>query len=288
VIELKLSEARGYVGLGVAGNFAGHLEQAGEAADFVDIGVRGARAPKGIFPFYVPGRDGYLGTFPLSHDRIAKPRGQAPVDLQIEPEMGLVCELEYLADGSLSQVIPIAAGAFNDCSIRRPELKISLKKNWGADAKGAARAFMPVNEIDIDGMTSSFRIASFLRRDGETAAYGIDTPVTGYSYYGGTLLKWLVEQIREQPGGDDSPLEPVGDYLLTSGSPQRALIGIGATRYTALGETTFLQDGDESIVVLYDGASHDPDRVATAIAHGDDARLAGASILRQSVYDAIA
>ena len=43
------------IGLGVAGNFAGHLEQAGESADFVDVVVADQNAPKGIFPFYLPG-----------------------------------------------------------------------------------------------------------------------------------------------------------------------------------------------------------------------------------------
>lgn len=39
------------IGLGVAGNFAGHLEQAGEARDFVAVAVKEAIAPKAIFPF---------------------------------------------------------------------------------------------------------------------------------------------------------------------------------------------------------------------------------------------
>ena len=33
------------------------------------------------------------------------------------------------------------------------------------------------------------------------------------------------------------------------------LIGIGATRYTELGESTFLQPGDEAIVRVYDTES---------------------------------
>ncbi len=42
------------IGLGVAGNFAGHLEQAGEAADFASITTIEEIQPKAIFPFYVP------------------------------------------------------------------------------------------------------------------------------------------------------------------------------------------------------------------------------------------
>ena len=48
-------DLRQVIGLGVAGNFAGHLEQAGEADDFKDLVIKDADAPKGIFPFYVPG-----------------------------------------------------------------------------------------------------------------------------------------------------------------------------------------------------------------------------------------
>ena len=38
------------IGFGVAGNFAGHLEQAGEASDFVNVKVKDAIQPKAIFP----------------------------------------------------------------------------------------------------------------------------------------------------------------------------------------------------------------------------------------------
>ena len=45
---------KNFIGLGVAGNFAGHLEQAGEAADFLQVKTEEAIQPKAIFPFYVP------------------------------------------------------------------------------------------------------------------------------------------------------------------------------------------------------------------------------------------
>jgi hypothetical protein len=48
VIELDLEELRSWFGFGVAGNFAGHLDQAGEAVDFATVAAEGA--PKGIFP----------------------------------------------------------------------------------------------------------------------------------------------------------------------------------------------------------------------------------------------
>ena len=39
---------------GVAGNFTGHLEQAGEAKDFVNVKTKEANAPKAVFPTYIP------------------------------------------------------------------------------------------------------------------------------------------------------------------------------------------------------------------------------------------
>lgn len=63
MIDIDLGEVRNWFGFGVAGNFAGHLEQAGEAGDFVKVVTEGY-APKGIFPWYAPGRDDFLGEFP--------------------------------------------------------------------------------------------------------------------------------------------------------------------------------------------------------------------------------
>ncbi len=272
-------------GLGVAGNFAGHLEQAGEASDFASV-VTVGDVPKGIFPFYVPGDAGFLGAFPLSHDRIATPPSDEPLNLQIEPEVGVICAVEYDADGVRS-LEPRAIGAFNDCSIRRPGArKISEKKNWGADSKGLARKLLAVTELERDGATASFRLASFLRRGDAVDAYGVDSPLPGYSYYGRQLLDWVVDRLRHQAGADDTPLEPVGRYLLDAGRPAQLLIGIGATRYTAVGESTFLDVGDESIVVVYDGALHTPERIAAAVAERIAGDLPGTSVLSQTVVAA--
>jgi hypothetical protein len=51
MFDIELDELRSWFGFGVAGNFAGHLEQAGESADFVNVASNGV-APKGIFPSY--------------------------------------------------------------------------------------------------------------------------------------------------------------------------------------------------------------------------------------------
>ncbi|MDT5151389.1 MAG: hypothetical protein QOI01_3122 [Mycobacterium sp.] len=258
MFELGEAELRTWFGFGVAGNFAGHLEQAGEAADFVNVVSDDGTdsAPKGIFPWYAPGYDGFLGEFPLSHDSILLPGSETPLNLQIEPEVGLACHVTWQGDTVVS-LQPFALGAFNDCSIRRPgALKISHKKNWGPASKGAAARFFDIGDLTPDGPTSTLRLVCNLRTaDGQEHAYGVDSPLLGYSYYGEVLLDWITERLASQKGSADTPLEDVGALMVASGHPANLLIGIGATRYTELGESTFLQPGDEAIVRVYDTES---------------------------------
>lgn len=285
MIDLPLDDLRDAAGIGVAGNFAGHLEQAGEAADFAGVAAAGHEAPKGVFPWYVPGRDDFLGVFPLASDRlVAPPPVDGPVNLQIEPEVGVVCAVGYGPDGLPRTLAPAAIGAFNDCSVRRPgAARISHKKNWGAASKGLAPRLFPVADLAPTGPAAGFRLASFLRRDGAAHEYGVDSPLAGYSYYGATLLDWIVERLRNQRGGDGTPLEPVGAYLAEAGRPATLVVGIGATRYTALGESAYLAPGDESLVVVYDPRRSPPGDVAAAVRAGQEDDLPAASVLRQPV-----
>ncbi|MBO9533578.1 MAG: hypothetical protein J7513_11465 [Solirubrobacteraceae bacterium] len=311
-----LPDLRTVAGFGVAGNFAGHLEQAGEAADFVGIGEAGVEAPKGIFPWYLPepaasavpaGAEGlipeFLHAYPLAHDCILLPSTlgplagaditatDAPLDpaalnLQIEPEVGVLAEVTYDGRTGLPSALrPVAIGAFNDCSIRRPGAqKISHKKNWGAASKGVASAFVAIDgDLTPAGPTATWRLACFLRRDGQTHPYGIDSRLPDYSYYGDTLLDWIVDRLHQQVGAPETPLENVGAYLRAAGGPSLALIGIGATRYTPLGETTFLQPGDESIVIVYDAAGQSPAEIQRAVELFQEDELTDASVLRQLV-----
>ena len=168
------------IGLGVAGNFAGHLEQAGEARDFVAVKVKDAKAPKALFPFYLPAQPAHrLGVYPLSRDTITYPQGAD--HLQIEPEVGLLCDITY-ADGQVVALQPRAFAAYNDCSIRREGArKISEKKNWGPSSKGIAPALIPLEGLQAGGVLDGYRIASFLLRDGECHAYGQDSATVDYS-----------------------------------------------------------------------------------------------------------
>ena len=254
-IDLDLGELRSWFGFGVAGNFAGHLEQAGEAVDFVNVASEGA-APKGIFPWYAPGVDGFLGEFPLSNDSILLPTSDTALNLQIEPEVGLACRVVWAGD-TVVTLQPFALGAFNDCSIRRPGApKISHKKNWGPSSKGVAAQFFDIGDLTPDGPTSTLRLVCYLRdRDGQEHEYGVDSRLLGYSYDGEVLLDWVAERLAHQKGSADTPLEDVGALMVAAGHPEHVLIGIGATRYTELGESTFLQAGDQAIVRVYDTES---------------------------------
>ena len=259
MIDLDLQEMRGWFGFGVAGNFAGHLEQAGEDADFVNVKTEGV-APKGIFPWYAPGSDTFLGQFPLSTDAIVlpepNPEFEGPLNLQIEPEVALACRVRWNGD-TVADLAPFALGAFNDCSIRRPGApKISHKKNWGPASKGVAHQFFDISDLTPDGPTATLRLLCHLRTaDGVHHEYGVDSPLLGYSYYGEVLLDWIVERLANQKGAPETPLEDVGALLVACGRPEHVLIGIGATRYTKLGESTYLKPGDEAIVRVYDTES---------------------------------
>jgi hypothetical protein len=281
VIAVDPQSLVGCAGIGVAGNFAGHLEQAGEAADFVAVDSGGS-APKGIFPWYLPGDSGFLGAFPLSSDALILPASEEPLNLQIEPEAGVIFDVEY-EGGQVASVWPRILAAFNDCSIRRPGAKkISEKKNWGACSKGIAARGFEITELDRDGETAKLRLACFLRRGEQCFEYGVDSPLPGYSYYGQTLIDWIVERLCEQRGGD-TPLEDVGRQLAGCASPERIVVGIGATRYTDFGESNFLEVGDESVVVVYDSDVNAPDEVFTAVRIGDEGKLDEASVLVQTV-----
>lgn len=257
-------------GIGVAGNFAGHLEQAGEASDFKDLKIADAAAPKGIFPFYVPPASGasaadhFLHRYPISADRIRLAPGDE--NHQIEPEVALLCDLGY-ENGRVVSLVPRFAMAHNDCSIRREGAKkISQKKNWGPDSKGTSTRSIAIDRFSKGGVLDHYRIACFLLRAGELHDYGIDSAVSSYSYVYERLVAWLVTKLNEQT--DQGPLEDMPAWLAKAGHPAQALISIGATRYTDFGETHFLAPGDVSIVVLYDARRFSQDEIRR-IARGE-------------------
>jgi hypothetical protein len=247
-----MEKYKNFLGLGIAGNFALHLDQAGEAEDFKDIITADEAAPKGMFPFYLPtnvdSAKEILNTYPLSSDTIKLPHSD--VNVQAEPEVGLICKLEY-KDGQLAKIIPTHFTAYNDCSIRvKGASKISDKKNWGEASKGISSNLISIDKFSDGGVMDKYSICSFLRRDGEVHAYGEDVELNGYSYFYEKLLDWMKNQINTQK--DFGPLEPLSEYISACKEPKEAIISIGATRYTPYGESTFLKTDDEVIIVVYD------------------------------------
>ena len=238
-----------FAGFGIAGNFAGHLEQAKEARDFASLKLSG-NAPKGMFPFHLPIAGHFLSTNPVSSSLLSLPEG---AQVQGEPEVALEVELSWDASGR-AKIRPVAFGAFDDASIRREGApKISVKKNWGPGSKGFSddRIALP-NGLEPGAPLDRFRIASFLGRDGSWEAYGQDSPVLGYTLYGPALVEWVEDRLSTQK--DEGPLEDLPALLSLAGRPGRAIITIGATRYTPLGETTYLREGDRFAVAVYDPA----------------------------------
>ncbi len=266
-----------WAGFGIAGNFAGHLEQAGEVRDFATLKKAG-EGPKGMFPFHLPIDGHFLAVDPVSDSKLALP---AAADVQCEPEVALACELRYTADNRVT-VKPLAFAAFDDASIRREGApKISLKKNWGTGSKGLSARWIKLdNGLAAGAKLDSWRIASFLGRDAQWRAYGVDSPVAGYTLYGPDLTTWIEEKLSSQI--DEGPLEDLPGLLARAGHPDRAVITIGATRYTPLGESTYLQAGDRFAVAIYDPATIDAEDLPDLCARGES--VDGLSLLVREAY----
>ena len=265
-----------FIGFGVAGNLAGHLEQANEASDFKDVKVVEASAPKAIFPFYIPNDsyDSFLTEYPISNDSIKMPNTDHNV--QIEPEVALVCRLEY-QDNKVVKIIPESFGAYNDCSIRRPGAKkISEKKNWGESSKGISDQLIAIDKFSTGGVLENFSITSFHISKGEIHQYGEVSEAKTYSYFNEKLLDWAIDKMNNQR--DEGPAEDISMLIRESNYPENCILSIGATRYTSYGETNFLSKGDLSIVVVFDHSKYNNDDIINSI-KAEKYELDGASFL---------
>jgi len=276
-----------FLGLGIAGNFALHLAQAGELEDFKDIITEDEAAPKGIFPFYLPcektttnkrPRD-ILSIYPLSSKKIQLPKEK--VNVQAEPEVALICEIIY-TDAKISAIKPKEFAPYNDCSIRIGGAeKISDKKNWGENSKGIAEKLISIDTFAEGGIMDSYSICSFLRRDEKLHAYGEDVELNGYSYFYDKLTDWIVNQINTQE--DFGPLEDIKSYITACNNPTELIISIGATRYTEYGEHTFLQTDDEVIIALYNHTKYSKEEL-TQLIEDKKYEASDISVLTQRVY----
>ncbi|MEA2017239.1 MAG: DUF5718 family protein [Campylobacterota bacterium] len=271
---------KNFIGFGVAGNFAHHLEQAGEASDFVDVKVEDENAPKGIFPFYIPNSENFLGIYPLSSQNINHPRTKDG-NLQMEPEVALICEIEY-ENNKVKNIIPNFFTAYNDCSIRKENAKkISEKKNWGEETKGISSEIIAIDKFEKGGCMDSFHIASFLKRDGIVHPYGEDSPVQTYNYFYGQLKDWIIEKLNSQK--DNGPLEDLNMHLKNSQYPEGMVISIGATSYTQFGESTFLEIDDEIFVYVYDSNRYSFEDIFEHAKSDNKNELDGCSLLHQNI-----
>lgn len=239
-----------FIGLGVAGNFASHLEQAGEAHGFADMQAHSAKAPAGIFPWYVPNARHRLCTNPLSESTISIPGG---VNVQAEPELLIVCDVIYKGT-DVHSIIPKEFTAFNDVSLRTTKPKLSHKKNWGVNSKGIANRVLQIDKFKPGGVLDKYSLGCWLKRDGAWHEYGETSEVRTYSYFYDELLGWLVDRFNHQK--DAGPLEDMNELLQLCNYPSQAYIAVGATGYTDYGKETFLSDGDEVAVVLFDASKY--------------------------------
>jgi hypothetical protein len=269
-----------FLGFGVAGNFAHHLEQAGEASDFVNVKVDDENAPKGIFPFYLPQSESFLGTYPLSSKNINHPRTKDG-NLHMEPEVALICEMVYDKD-TIKDIIPNFFTAYNDCSIRKEGAKkISEKKNWGEETKGISSQILPIDKFEKGGVMDSYHIVSFLKRDDQIIQYGEDSPVLTYNYFYTQLKNWIIDKFNTQK--DEGPLEDLHEHILKSNKPEGLVISIGATSYTEFGETNFLEIGDEVFVYVYDSKKYNYEAILEHVKSSSQDKLESCSILSQKI-----
>ncbi|MGK0256431.1 MAG: hypothetical protein ACI81I_001048 [Arcobacteraceae bacterium] len=275
--NINLEELRDYLGFGVAGNFANHLGEAGEADEFAVIQTEEKDAPKGLFPFYIPNHDTFLGTFPLCTDRI---NHNDIKQMQVEAEVGLLCDFKF-ENEKLVDLIPKYFGAFNDCSNRIQDgNKLSTKKNWGASSKGIAPEFIKIDSFTEDGILSKYHIASFIRRDGILKDYGTTSSVKSYSYFFGQLKDWMIEKFNNQV--DLGPLEEINPFIKDLPKHKGVLIAAGATAYTEFGKHNFLKKGDEIFIYVYNAHFHSFEDIMQDMS-GMDLHLSQCSKLYQIV-----
>lgn len=250
-------------GLGVAGNVAGHMQQAGEADS-----SHSSNMPAAVFTFYAPHPHtvdatadevlGRLENFPVSNAVLDFPRlgGNVPnlsLNVQVEPEMGLLCDIVYTRDGAaVERLVPRRVAAFNDCSIRQLDgsSKLSEKKNWGAGSKGISLRSFRVNSISKGSYVDQLCLASYIKRGEDTFQYSVPAPARNYLLFHDALLDWIVNSINTQQ--DTDKWEEIFPRLVESDYPVSMWIALGAGEYTEWGSQNYLQPKDESLVMVYD------------------------------------
>ena len=274
---MLLEDLKDYLCFGVAGNFANHLGEAGEADEFAQIKTKEKDAPKGMFPFYIKGHDSFLGTYPIC-DEIIQTHGREADNMQVEAEVALICDFVY-ENNKVVDIIPKYFSAFNDCSLRFQDgNKLSTKKNWGANTKGISQEIIEIDNFTEEGILKRYHIASFVKRDGIVHDYGTTSSVKSYSYFFGQLKEWMIAKLNSQE--DCGPLEELTQFTKYAKDSKGLLIAAGATAYAEFGKNHFLQKGDEIFVYIYDAHFHSFDDIYNDMC-GMDTFLSKCSKLHQ-------
>lgn len=266
---------------GIAGNFAEHLTQAGEASDFVNVQTADERAPKGMFPIYIPNHPSFLGVYPLSHDTIQADFSVAS-KVQVEPEISVLFSVDYNAQHQIKALNARAFAAFNDCSNRVNAAKISQKKNWGANSTGVSNQWIEIDQFAAGGVLDNYHLCSFLKRDDQVFEYGIDSPALGYNYFYRQLIDWMIDTFNNQT--DFGPLENLAALLVQAGYPNQIIVTLGATRYTEFGESGYLQPDDQIGIFVYDANQTSKSKIEARFAANDSfTQFAGSALIQHVV-----
>lgn len=245
-------------GLGVAGNVAGHMAQAGEAG----ANSKAATKPAALFTYYLPpgpfmvddkqAAVKRLESFPVTYAVIEYPKLPGACKVQVEPELGLYVDIVYSKDRKkVDYLVPRRVAAFNDCSIRSLDGadKLSMKKNWGFGSKGISLRSFPIDSFSPGSFVDDLALVSYMKRGGEIHQYSVNAPARNYLLFHEPLLEWIVEQINEQK--DNDKWEEIFPSLVHAEYPTSSWIALGAGEYTDYGASHFLQPLDEVVIVVY-------------------------------------
>jgi len=252
-------------GLGVAGNVAGHMAQAGEA----EAGASAAqKTPAAVFTWYAPHPYtvdatekevvGRLQRFPVTNAVIELPHSlEGAGKVQVEPEIALYVDVVYSKDGnSVERLVPRRLAAFNDCSIRELEGsdKLSQKKNWGFGSKGISLRSFRVHSMSKGTLVDKLALTSYVKRGSTIHQYSVNAAARNYLMFHDELLEWIIEQINTQK--NTGKWEEIFPELVRSDYPTSMWIALGAGEYTEWGATNYLQRSDETLVALYNEDEH--------------------------------
>lgn len=276
------------LGIGVAGNVAAHLAQAGEGKT-----EEGQKDPSALFCYYVPqlkscrqahenpklspelrDRLQRLERFPTTNFVIQHPGFLPGVSkVQVEPEVAIkarICYRDMTAEEAeqmgyksaigrkmVSKLVPKKIAAFNDCSIRSKEgsKKLSERKNWGYGSKGISveKWELPENvrfDDSDDHVHARLVLASYAKRENVIHAYTKEASVKDYMSFFERLLEWIVERMNAQQTVGN--WENIHEILDASEYPEYAWLPCGAGEYTTWGAENYIQPGDETAIILYD------------------------------------